>query len=802
MLTPPVQVPPEITAKWQEVVDLLAQIVHVPSALVMKVEPPNIKVLVSSESEGNPYEPGELTSLNTGLYCETVIKTREPLLVPDALGEEEWKSNPDVKLGMISYLGFPVAWPDGQIFGTICLLDDKRNEYNELYQKLLLQCREVLQGDLRWLTTLGRELTTQKAYLDDLFGLVPEAIAMVDGDGNVMRINGEFSQIFGYSTAEALGRSLHELIVPEDLRGESVEFANRVTERREILNTETIRQRKDGSRVPVSIVGVPASLREGKIYGWVIYRDITRRKRLEDELKDERDRLRLLLEITNRMVSKLDLRGLVDELSANLLRIMHCDHCALVFPDSDGGQLRATMLYNSQPRGITQEGMIVPMMGSISGHVFRTGKSLRIDNIETVRNDPEIFGTPEGQAFYESVKAEGLISGCYLPLSSRGRVLAILNVCKRAINGFTENDMVFLEQVALQIAIAVENALDYGKATEDRDRESEQKLYLQEEIRTEQNFDEIIGASSGLKNVLEQAAVVAPTDSSVLILGETGTGKELIARAIHDLSTRRDRTLVKLNCAAIPLGLLESELFGHEKGAFTGAIAQKMGRFELANKGSLFLDEVGDIPLELQAKLLRVLQEQEFERLGSNRTHKVDVRIIAATHRDLAQMVKQQAFREDLYYRLKVFPISVPPLRHRVQDIPQLVRHFVSRYARKMNKRIETIPEEIMNALVRYGWPGNVRELQNFVERAVILSRTPILRAPVGELEASQPNLQTRAETGSAESERHRIIQALEASNWVVGGPNGAAARLGLARTSLVYKMQKFGIRRTPDRSA
>src|SRR6516225_164055 len=406
------EIPSEILLKWQEIVNVLAEVMHVPATLVMQVEPPNIKVFVSSESTGNPYEHGELASLNTGLYCETVMKTRQSLLVPNALVDEEWKSNPDIKLGMISYLGFPVAWPDGQIFGTICVLDNKRNEYNDLYRKLLLQCRDVLHGDLRWLTTRGEELTTQKAYLDDLFALVPEAIAMVDGEGHVMRTNREFSQIFGYSAAEATGRSLHELIVPEGLRGEGVEFAKRVTERGEIVNTETIRRRKDGSRVPVSIVGVPASLRGGQISGWVIYRDITRRKRLEDQLKDERDRLRLLLDITNNMVSKLDLRGLIDELSANLLRVMHCDHCALLLPDSESAQLRASMLYNSEPRGVAQEGMMVPMTGSISGSVFRTGKSLRIDNIETVRDDPEIFGSPEGQRFYDRVKAEGLVSGC------------------------------------------------------------------------------------------------------------------------------------------------------------------------------------------------------------------------------------------------------------------------------------------------------------------------------------------------------------------------------------------------------
>jgi formate hydrogenlyase transcriptional activator len=461
------------------------------------------------------------------------------------------------------------------------------------------------------------------------------------------------------------------------------------------------------------------------------------------------------------------------------------------------------MLYNSVPKGITQEGMIVPMRGSISGKVFRTGKGLRIDNIETVRDDPEIFGTPDGQRFYARVKQEGLVSGCYLPLLSRDRVLAVLNVCKRSVNGFTENDMLFLQQVVHQIAIAVENALNYEKATEERDKETEQKLYLQEEIRSEHNFGEIVGAGSGLKSVLEQVAVVAPTDSSVLILGETGTGKELIARAIHDNSARRDRPFIKLNCAAIPLGLLESELFGHEKGAFTGAISQKIGRFELANKGSLFLDEVGDIPLELQAKLLRVLQEQEFERLGSNRTHKVDARIVAATHRDLAKMVKQQTFREDLFYRLKVFPIAIPPLRERTHDIPQLVRHFASRYARKMNKKIDTIGPEVMDALVGYGWPGNVRELQNFIERAVILSRTSTLHAPISELvmsDAAEPVKPSGGKGG--ESERVVIIRALEESNWVVGGPNGAAARLGLARTSLVYKMQKLRISRAPSESA
>src|SRR5277367_2235850 len=391
---------------------------------------------------------------------------------------------------------------------------------------------------------------------------------------------------------------------------------------------------------------------------------------------------------------------------------------------------------------------------------------------------------------------EGLRTGCYLPLIGRDRAVGVLMLCRRSDNAFEKDDVVFLEQVARQIAIAVENTLEYERATKDRDKETKQRLYLEEELRAE--FGAIVGDSPALKTALHLVSVVAPTDSSVLVLGETGTGKELIARAIHNLSSRRGRSFVKLNCAAIPLGLLESELFGHEKGAFTGAIAQKTGRFELAHKGTLFLDEVGDIPLELQAKLLRVLQEQEFERLGSNHTHKVDVRLIAATHRDLATMVKQTTFREDLYYRLKVFPINVPALRQRTEDIPKLVWHFLELYSRRMNKRIDDIPSDTMDALVRYRWPGNVRELQNFIERAVILSPHTVLRAPIAELEPfSAHKGSSMPMTGLDEVERDHILRALEASNWVVGGRNGAAERLGMKRTSLVYRMRKLRISRS-----
>jgi formate hydrogenlyase transcriptional activator len=515
----------------------------------------------------------------------------------------------------------------------------------------------------------------------------------------------------------------------------------------------------------------------------------------EEELRRERDRLRLLLEITNSMTSRLDLRRLAEVLSTSLLRVTRCDFCALLLPDADSGQLRLTILYNPEARGSLCDGTLIPIHGSSCDKAFRTGKTQHFHSFEEVRDDPEYFGSSVGQPFYQRVMAEGLVSGCDLPLIGRSGVVGVLAALKRSERAFEKEDVEFLEQVARQVAVAVENALDYESAIKDRDKETKQRRYLEEEIRAE--LGEIVGESPALKTTLSLVSVVAPTDSSVLILGETGTGKELVARAIHKLGSRSEKGFVKLNCAAIPLGLLESELFGHEKGAFTGAISQKTGRFELADKGTLFLDEVGDIPLELQAKLLRVLQEQEFERLGSNRTHKVDVRLIAATHRDLPAMVKQGTFREDLYYRLKVFPIQVPALRQRTEDIPRLVRHFTALYAQRMNKRIDVILADTMDALTRYPWPGNIRELQNFIERAVILSPQSILRAPVSELEPFQFPKETNVPmNGLAEVERDHILRALEASNWVI---SGAAARLGMKRTSLAYRMKKLRIHRSAE---
>jgi formate hydrogenlyase transcriptional activator len=401
---------------------------------------------------------------------------------------------------------------------------------------------------------------------------------------------------------------------------------------------------------------------------------------------------------------------------------------------------------------------------------------------------------------------KGVRSFCTVPLLSHDRLLGSLNAGRFADAAFTTEEVELLQQVAQQVAIAVENSVAYRKIAELKEQLSKEKLYLEEEIRTNYNFEEIVGESVRLKQALQKVEIVAPTDSTVLIQGETGTGKELIARAIHNLSGRRERTFVKLNCAAIPTGLLESELFGHERGAFTGAIAQKVGRFELANGGTLFLDEVGDIPLELQSKFLRVLQEQEFERLGATRTTRVDVRLVAATNRDLTAMVADKQFRSDLYYRLNVFPIVSPPLRDRREDVPRLVRHFTQKFARRMNKHIETVPTETMAALARYHWPGNIRELENFIERAVILSRGSNLEAPLGELEriaveAPPDALVAGSSTTLEDAERDHIRRALEQSNWMVGGPAGAAAKLGMKRTTLQSKMAKLGITRTTNNS-
>jgi formate hydrogenlyase transcriptional activator len=435
-----------------------------------------------------------------------------------------------------------------------------------------------------------------------------------------------------------------------------------------------------------------------------------------------------------------------------------------------------------ESKGFVKEDMLRPVEGTELGCVFKTGKPF------VARTKADVFS----ELATSAAQAESIESACVLPLISRNRTLGVLTLGSRVKNSFSPEDVDFLMRAAGQVAIAIENALAYREIAELKDKLAHKNLYLEEEVRSTAGFDGIVGQSSALQQVLQLVETVATSDSTALLLGETGTGKELFARAIHDRSRRKDRTFIKLNCAAIPTGLLESELFGHERGAFTGAIAQKVGRLELADQGTLFLDEVGDIPLELQPKLLRVLQEGEFERLGSTRTKKVDIRLVAATNRNLDQMIEERQFRSDLYYRLNVFPIRVPPLRERPEDIPLLVRYFSQKYALRMKKRIESIPAAAMRKLARWHWPGNIRELQNLVERAVILTRSSTLAISVPELANSGTN-SALASAGNFE-ERDRILRILKETRGRVGGPNGAAVRLGIKRTTLFTRMKKMGI--------
>ncbi len=519
---------------------------------------------------------------------------------------------------------------------------------------------------------------------------------------------------------------------------------------------------------------------------------------LQNQIARESDRLRLVLEVNNSVVSNLELDDLFLAISTSLRRVIQHDSASLMLPDSQKPDtLRLHALDFPDGRGFLQLGRLLSISDSNPGRAFTTGEPLLVG----IGPNYLPFSTSNGLRLAEN---EGLRSSMILPLAVSGEEarIGVLALGSRAEAAFTWTDLDFFRQVAQQIAIGVRNALEHRRLSETAERVSEQKSYLEEEIRAEQDLGDIVGYSPVLRHVLQQVETVAPTDSTVLVQGETGTGKELIARAIHDRSTRRERTFIKISCAAIPMGLLESELFGHEKGAFTGAIARKIGRFELAHQGTLFLDEIGDVPLELQPKLLRVLQEQEFERLGSNTTRKVDVRVIAATNRNLGKMVAEGTFRSDLFYRLNVFPITLPPLRERAEDIPLLARYFTGKYSRRMNRSVQHIPIATLEAMSRYQWPGNVRELQNFIERAVILSSDGELRAPLSELKlAYNAPAGDNGKTLRA-LEREHILEALAKSNWVIGGPTGAAARLGMKRTSLLYRMEKLHISRMPHASA
>ena len=526
----------------------------------------------------------------------------------------------------------------------------------------------------------------------------------------------------------------------------------------------------------------------------------------EAKLQRQNERFELLLNLTAKITSSLDLREVLRAIAANIREVINADAVTVALPDSASEKFRVFAMDFPHGKGVIKEELLITPSAAVK------------KAMDTLR--PVVFDTRDRDQFepdpYGLAAAEDLKAACNIPLVNRGRALGIVSILRTTETPLTPEDVDFLSRASGPIAIAVENALAYREISELKDKLAQEKLYLEEEFRSEMGFEQIIGNGTALRHVLEQVETVAPSDSTVMLLGETGTGKELIARAIHDRSRRKQRTLVKLNCAAIPTGLLESELFGHEKGAFTGAISQKIGRLELADQGTLFLDEVGDIPIEIQPKLLRALQEREFERLGSTHTRKVNMRLVAATNRDLETMIANKEFRIDLYYRLNVFPIRIPPLRDRKEDIPLLVSHFVQKFAKEMQKPIEAIPTAVMKGLRTWDWPGNIRELENFIERAVLLTRGKSLEAPLAELrktntegfvdadlhevkQVAGERTNSRSDKGSVADEyerkqRDQIIRALTACKGRVGGADGAAARLGMNRTTLLSRMKKFGI--------
>jgi len=576
---------------------------------------------------------------------------------------------------------------------------------------------------------------------EKLFEASPDAIVVTDAEGRITSINSQVERLFGYGRQEIIGQDV-EILVPERFRqahpGHRGAYKAHASVRPMGAGLELFGRRKDGGEFPVDIMLSPMETPEGRVVISVI-RDISDRKRAEETVRRREAQFLALFEFSPDAIIASDRDGRITEVNARV--------------ESMFGYQRGELL--GQP------------IDSLVPERFRhTHPARRKEYASAARVRPmgvglELYGRrKDGSEFPADIMLG--------PVETEGG----------------------------RIVLSVIRDLTEKREAEEALRRSElQKRYLEEELNTEARFEEIIGESVSLKRVLKLVETVSATDVTVLILGETGTGKEVIARAIHQLSPRNEKVMVKLNCAAIPAGLLESELFGHERGAFTGAIDRKIGRLELAHEGTLFLDEIGDLPLELQPKILRALQEKEFERLGSNKAIPVNVRLVAATNRDLTKMVAEGQFRSDLYYRLRVFPILLPPLRERREDIPLLVRYFVDRHARKLYKKIETIPDETMRALTHWDWPGNIRELENFIERAVILTRGPVLRPPLGELEMTEVTSPVR-DSSLESTEREHILRVLRETKGKIGGSDGAAARLGLIRTTLNSKMKKLGIKR------
>jgi len=683
------------------------------------------------------------------------------------------------------------AHPHARAMGAALNLCGVRRDGTEFPVDIMLKPMQTPEGVMTM--CFVRDMTEQRAAIDMVRrqdqqlrsiveGVRDFAMYLLDCDGKVTVWNPGGERIMGYSAQDIIGKHYSLFFTLEDQdRGRPAELI-RIALQKGRIDEQGWRVRKDGSRFWGDIVVTAIRDSVDEIIGFaIITRDCTDRKRAEEVL---------MLQLSSAVLMNLDVFKLADAISQSIQDMIPHDIATIAVQDPTTDGLVVQFLRSDDGRASRSE-IRVPLDGSPDGEAFRSRAPLVLPWIDESRFARDCV---------RHLTDLGVQSGCWVPVIHRGDPIGVLATASRLASAFSQRDADMLAKIADQMAVMVVNAKAFRQMAESRDRLMEEKQYLEEEINLENHFEDIVGESTGLRQVLKEIETVAPTDATVLIEGETGTGKELLARAIHRLSPRNERTFIKLNCAAIPATLLESELFGHEKGAFTGAIARKLGRLELAHEGTLFLDEVGEMPLDLQPKLLRALQEREFERLGGTRPIHVDVRLIAATNRDLGKMMAEKQFRADLYYRLKVFPISAPPLRDRAGDIPILARHFVESHSRRMGKHIETIPDETMEALVRWQWPGNIRELGNLLERAVILTRGPVLYVPLTELRTADPENDTLSNKRDLRTgERERILRALREAKGRIAGPEGAAARLGMKRTTLNSKLKKLGIERRAD---
>ena len=621
-------------------------------------------------------------------------------------------------------------------------------------------------------------------------------LSILDSELRYLAINHTLAAMNGIPASEHIGRTVREVL--GDFADEAEPRLRHILKTGEPANFEI--SSKLASREDVGhwiLHYLPIHDENGAVSRiCAVVVEITAQKEMEQSLRDvggklrkEMKRLQALLDVSGIIASNWNLQETFPQVSASIRRVLNHEYAGFEIHDPSTGLLVRQAEDFPMGRGSISTMPISPN-NSPGGKAFRERTSLIFSRDELLEFEAEIA---------KNFLSEGLQTLCCVPLFRPKGALGVLVLGSTRPEAFQQEDLALLNQVATQLAIAIENHRAAAEIETLRQRLAEEKKYLEGEIRSEGRFTEFVGDSPPLQKVLDQVATVAPSNATVLILGETGTGKELVARAVHRMSRRREAPFIKLNCAVIPTGLLESELFGHERGAFTGAVSQKVGRMELANGGTLFLDEVGEIPLDLQPKLLRVLQDQEFERLGSNRTIKVDLRLVAATNRDLPQRMAQNEFRSDLFYRLSVFPIRMPPLRERREDIPQLVRYYVRKFALRMERHIETIPKETIKALMEWSWPGNVRELENLMERSVILSTGSALHVPLLELRP-EPRPAVALSDGPDNTldnaERQHIIRVLAETGGVLSGPGGAATRLGLKRTTLQSKMQRLKITR------